>query len=29
LRGFDKAEVCGKMVRDSMVPGSPMFCLTE
>ena len=29
LRGFDKTEVCGKMVRNFMGPGSPIFCLTE
>ena len=27
--GFDKTEVCGKMVRSFMGPGSPFFCLTE
>ena len=27
--GFDKTEVCGKMVRNFMGPGSPIFCLTE
>ena len=27
--GFDKTEVCGKMVRDFMGPWSPIFCLTK
>ena len=27
--GFDKTEVCGKMVRNFMGLGSPIFCLTK
>ena len=29
LGGFVKTEVCGKMVRSFMGPGSPILCLTE